>query len=478
MKTATARKPVVFNFKSAKLSLTPEEIPTLVPATVMSELQRGDDEPYFKLQAIKYPVEGTGVYPNKKAIYTERFWESFLGVCKQRPIPGSKRGHEWASRPATDFYLVGGKIESDGKEKGTVYLKNYIPPEGDTTSNGGLIRDMKAGMVHFSIVTMPKYEVDGDEQKFVGSVGYERNDAIEYGVGAMEQTTNAGAGSAELLEASVDNAEKLIEDGAINAQASWAFTTSHRKNALGRNGDNWKGYALIHLAVLPDGDPHSQDSYLYPVGKNGTVYRSALRTAASRATKDGNEEIAGIATDLISLMDQHRRSQNRRPTMEKEELLKLAANMKANGELTLSEVAEAMGLKDQIVTDEHRTAVKTVNDLKALDVSDPVEEIKTFRTKLEAVDADRVKNALDAAFGPEKDKDGKENAARCYAGTMTDLAKASEIDAKIEALKTNPVMKKLGADRADFTSAENEIGIVDNQDNSDETDSGPVVVEY
>jgi len=183
---------VVLNLRSEKVSLSPAVIPTLVPLSVMNDLQRGDPDPYYKLQAIKYPVEGGGVYPSEKAVYTEDFFKSFLGVCRKRPIPGSKRGHEPESRPRTDFYLVGGKLEESGKGKGVVYLKNYIPSEGDGTSNAGFIRDMKARMVHFSIVTKPEYRMEGDVQIITGSAGYERNDAVEYGVGAMEQSTNHG----------------------------------------------------------------------------------------------------------------------------------------------------------------------------------------------------------------------------------------------------------------------------------------------
>ena len=478
MKIGTSKNPVIFNFRSEKLSLSPEVVPTLVPAIVMDELQRGDSEPYFKLQAIKYPVEGTGVYPSAKATYTEEFWESFLGVCKQRPIPGSKRGHEFASRPSTDFYLVGGKLEKSSKGKGTVYLKNYVPPEGDTTSNAGLIRDMKAGIVHFSIVTMPKYETEGDEQHFTGSAGYERNDAVEYGVGAMEQSTNAGGEEFEILTPSIDNIHELIEQGAINARSSWIPLGTNKLRSVGVNQNDIEEFARMHLAIISGADPHSPESYLYPIGKNGTVYRSALRTIASRAANNGHDEISGIATDLISRMDEQRRTHNRRPNMERDEFLKLLANMKQNGELTLTDCAEAMGLKEQIVTDEQRAAVKIVNSLKELEVSDPVEEIKNLRAKLEAVDSDRVKNALDSAFGPEKDKDGKENAVRKYAGTIAAGVKAENIDAKIEELKKDAVMLKLAGDRADFTSPENQLGIVDQNDTAEGADDGPTVVEY
>ena len=476
MKTAIASKPVVFNFKSAKLTISADEVPTLVPSSVMDELQKGDAEPYFKIQAINFPVEGNGVYPARRAIYTKEFWESFLAVTKNRPIPGSKRGHEFSGRPATDFYLVGGKLVGENG-KGTVYLKNYVPPEGDTTPNAGLIRDMKAGMVHFSLVTRPKYVTEGEEQRFIGSAGFERNDAIEYGAGAIEQTTNS-ADAVEPLVDSVTCAEELIGAGKHNVRSSWIFQTADKLRLLGRNSDDWDNFAKMHLARIAGSDPRSEKSYLYPIGKNGTVYRSALRTVADRAANAGHEEIAGIAADLISLLHEQRRTHNRRPNMERDELLQLLANMKTNGELTLNDVAEAMGLKDQIVTDKHTDALKVINELNALGVSHPVENYKSTKKQLEAVDTDRVKNALDTAFGPEKDKEGKENTVRSYAGTMTANVNASEIDDKIKALKDDAVMKRLAADRADFTSPENDLGIVDNLPDSGETVAGPAIVEY
>ena len=257
MTIGTSKKPVVFNFQSAKLSLSPEAVPTLIPSVVMDELQRGDDQPFFKLQAIEYPVEGTGVYPSNKAVYTEQFFESFLAVCKQRPIPGSKRGHEWTGRPSTDFYLVGGKLDKTGNGKGTVYFKNYVPPSGDTTSNAGLIRDMKAGIVHFSLVTMPKYETEGDEQRFIGSAGYERNDAVEYGVGAMEQTTNADPNAIDIAVDSIAHVEQLIESGALNVRSSWSFTATDKALLLGTDHD-WSAYGLMHLATMSNSNPESK----------------------------------------------------------------------------------------------------------------------------------------------------------------------------------------------------------------------------
>lgn len=188
-------KELVYN-KSRAAPLDATAVPTLVNEAVMSILQNGDTEPYYKIEAIDYPVEGSG------GTYTKEFFKSFIDVMKNRPIPGSKRGHEYQSRPNTDFYTVGGKMveNADGKT-GTAYMKIYIPPRGDTTDNAGFIRDAKANIVHFSLVTVPnrivKRDAKGEEQNFfISSNGLERNDAVEFGAGAMEQEVNSSATSA------------------------------------------------------------------------------------------------------------------------------------------------------------------------------------------------------------------------------------------------------------------------------------------
>ncbi|MGD8567329.1 MAG: hypothetical protein PVJ39_04540, partial [Gammaproteobacteria bacterium] len=208
----TPKNLVAFNFLSSQVSINADDVPTLVSDKVMSELTNGDENPYFKIQAINYPVNGSGIYPHDEAVYTEEFFESFVNVTKERPIPGSKRGHEWGSRPNNDFYMVGGSLVKNGDGKGTVYFKNYIPPEGDGTSNLGFLRDLKAGIVHFSLVTMPEYNVSEDEKMYItGSIGHERNDAVQYGDGAMEQTTNS-----KYQDEFFERAKNLISDGKID----------------------------------------------------------------------------------------------------------------------------------------------------------------------------------------------------------------------------------------------------------------------
>src|SRR5690606_18777601 len=87
-------------------------------------------------------------------------------------------------------------------------------------------------------------------RKFTASKGYERNDAVEYGAGAMKQTVNSESGW-------LDNAKALIEAGKFNAV-----------------------------------DDSTE------VIRNGVVMRTALRRIVSRAP-NGNPEVAS----LISMID-------------------------------------------------------------------------------------------------------------------------------------------------------------------------------
>ena len=181
---------------SGKITYTADEIPTIAPEGAFKEFSKGDENPYFKLQRIDYPVMANGVN------YTEKFFESFLRNLKDAPFPGAKDGHEmsWGKRGNTDFILVGGKIDSKGDGKGSVYLKNYIPPNGAVSSNETFIKECKAGMVHFSIVSYVKEErtetKDGIEINIIESMYGERNDAVDRGTGAMKQVTNANGESA------------------------------------------------------------------------------------------------------------------------------------------------------------------------------------------------------------------------------------------------------------------------------------------
>lgn len=356
------------NFREANaktlLDISPDDIPTLVPEKVMSKWLKDDETPYYKIQKIDIPIKANGI------IYERSFFESFLNKLKDRPIPGSKSGHEmmWGKRPPTDLLLVGGKLDDT-----SVYFKNYIPPAGETGDNSVFIRENESDMVHFSLASYTKDEItdtqNGREVHVVESVYGERNDAVEYGAGAMAQVTNM---------------------------------------------------------ILP-----------------------------------------GVAGE---------NNFNRGDEMDKDELLKKINSMRANGDITLVEIAGAMGLKDQVVTEAHRNAVALVDELKKMDIADPVAEVKRLRGIVDE-NAKKVRNAmLTETFGAsEKDEKGNEkNILRQYADRIIGDVTGDEFVKALAAIKEDPIAKRLASDATDPNSAVNQIETGE----SAEAEKGPKRVDY
>lgn len=397
---------VVYNISATdKIKmLKPEDVDTLVPSAIFNELVAGDEAPFYKVEAIEYPAKGSG------GVYTKQFFNSYVGVTKKRPIPGSKRGHEWISRGHSDFYTVGGKLvdNSDGAS-GVVYLKIYIPPKGDEGDNEGFIRDAKAGIVHFSLVSAPESvtkrdpETGADIRYFTSSKGWERNDAVEYGTGAMRQVVNTQG-----IVLDIDAAYALIDIGQIDK------TTN------------------------VEGEPI----------QNGKLYRSALRRLASRA----NEEDRTVIGELISAID---KSTKGGKPVEKNELFEALKNLVANAKTNLGEIAEAVGLKALLrneADDANAATVKVLNE-------------KLGEKPLEALDSILAENSVNAVAVIEnavstitpktvKNTEGQdvENPAFKYAFGQANGKKGKELSDTIEALKKDPVMLALQANLADGNS--------------------------
>ena len=179
------------------LTINPELIPILISQKALQAIQQietpqgkiQDPNPYYVTEEIEDIRD-----PANMVEFTPEFWNSYLAVMKERPIGGRKKGHvspySWET-PENDFYTIGGKIEGN-----KVYLRIYIPPEGFETNNTGLIRDAKAGLLNFSIVSWTEDIIETDEngdiksRKAVRSVKGERNDRVEIGLGAMQQKVN------------------------------------------------------------------------------------------------------------------------------------------------------------------------------------------------------------------------------------------------------------------------------------------------
>jgi hypothetical protein len=334
----------------------PEDIPTLSPASAIKQWMGDDKTPYFKCQGINYPITANGIN------YKESFFQEFVNKLSDRPHPGSKTGHEmmWGVRPNTDLLLVGGKLQKNGDGTGVVLLKNYIPPKADS-DNENFIKECKADMVHFSLVAYTKDEIIQDDKgitiNVIGSIRGERNDAVEYGMGAMEQKTNE----------------------------------------------------------------HKSDIELIP----------------ETPAVGGKFNIFGEVT-----MDPEK----------KKELMKTLVGLKTNGEITLPEIAEGMGLKQQIVTDEHLEAVKVVNSLKELGLKDPVADTKALqKTIADGIVA--VRNAMiTKEFGPEKFANGKENDLRTFVCSQIKDETGDALTTRMNEIKSNSIAKKLAAEQADYRS--------------------------
>ena len=165
--------------------------------------------------------------------------------------------------------------------------------------------------------------------------------------------------------------------------------------------------------------------------------------------------------------------------MEKDELLKKINSMRVNGDITLKEVADAMGLKDQIVTDKHTNAVKVVAAFEEMKVSDPVAAYNALVADVEK-NAEKVRNAIiSETFGiPVLDKDGKDtNYLRAYAVNMIGKKDGEELTKAINAVKEDPLAKKLASDAMDPNSKENIVAFFDKSGDKPKT-NGVTVVDY
>lgn len=430
-RNAAAPEGVVFlNYAKSKASAPAiDDIPTLVPKEAMAALTNGDTEPFFKVESIDFPAKGTG------GVYDGSFFKSFLNVTKDRPIPGSKRGHEWTSRPNSDFYTVGGRIDSiDNGKTGTAHFKVYIPPTGDGTDNAAFKRDAAAGIVHFSLVTRPDYNVKTEKDEmgnpvqvrhFTATMGMERNDAMEYGAGAMPQVVNSQSMSIDF-----DAAKALIEAGHFDKETKI------------------------------EGSPI----------QNGRVYRSALRQIVSRAN---GEDVSNVA-ELISMIDKSSNQRNGGKSVEtKEEALAILKNAIANSQMTLADIAKGVGLEKLIRNAEDEANAATVAVLNEKLGDKPLERLEAVLAENAANTEFAVERAVTPIAGPKMVKNAAsedvENPAHKHAAEKCKGLSGDALANAVEALKDDIVMKALNAKRADGESELNRVehgGAADKTTNS------------
>jgi hypothetical protein len=430
----------------AKLRISAEEIPTLIPQNILREWQANDNDPYYKLQAIKYPIKANGLN------YKESFFEEYISKLKDRPIPGSKNGHDmgWGKRPSTDLLLVGALMEKKGDESGVVYLKNYIPKEGANGSNEIFIRECKSDMINFSIVAYTRDEVinDGDkmERNIVGSVKGERNDAVEYGLGAMEQKTNEDEDDENNIKYNPypnEHAARVRDPGAFEKN-------SFRRKKLDTG-------IIIIIGHLKGETTTTTQSYRF----DADVFTAAEAKAWLKEHKikyilfekaTGKENIAVGDEDILN---------HGGVIMDKDELLKRLNALKENGDITLAEIAKTLGLENMVITERHTNAITILEAFEKLEIKDPVAEFNALKKSVE----DNATAIFDARmtkeFGAEKLQNGSDNLIRQYAAGQLKNIQAEKLDEAIKNIKEDPIAKRLAADIADYSSDANEIARVE-----------------
>jgi len=452
----------VLNFSG---SVVTEDVPTLIPVTTYNSLIANDDDPVISTEMLEWPCRGTG------GIYEKEFFDEYVNKLKDRPYPGSKRGHEWQSRPNTDFYTIGGKVTSDADGKsGKVFLKMYVPKHGDTTSNEGFIRDVKSKIVNYSLVTYPEYaikveDVNGEKREvrhFIGSKGGERNDAVEYGMGAMRQTVNKSDGDDNLLfEANADGetvsrfcyrwANRKIREGKYEAHKGFQWGEEDYKTALGPEGDDWHNVGKHFLCRNDNATEETRERYLYPIGKGGKVYRSALTALKAKAT---GETKAACENLIKKLDDKRKKSLNGGNGMELAELLATLKTHVANGQVSLAQIAEGVGLANLVRNETDTENAKIAAMLNGRRMEDILAENKAHA---EAI----VETKVLALVGNKTLKMGdgteKENPAYVYVRNAAAGKSGDELDKALGAMKTDPVFASLNKALADGESAINKV---------------------
>jgi hypothetical protein len=395
-----------YNFRAesdTKLNISPDTIPTLIPADALALLQEGDATPYYKIQAIEYPTKGNGWN------YLESFWKSYIGKLNTRAFPGSKSGHsmQWGGRAPADFFLVGGSVRENGDGTGTVYLKNYVPPKGETSDNERFIKLCKAGMIDFSIVSRTKDQIYDDPKTgervydCVSSEGSERNDALDYGDGSMDQKSNAAI--------DFELAESLIREGKVS---------------LKDNGDE-----LVF---------------------NGLLSRPMLRRLVSHA--DGEEKV-----NIAALISQIDKSTKENSKVTKKEVLDSLPALKANGEITLSEIAASMGLSDQLKTNADTEVIAKYNGVKAVLGEDPVAKANALIAGQKDAEALKINSDIEAIAGKKLNADGTANDLYEFAAIKLNGKTGTAYTEALDALKKNSLFTERAGQLADMTSEINVI---------------------
>ncbi len=147
----------------------------------------------------------------------------------------------------------------------------------------------------------------------------------------------------------------------------------------------------------------------------------------------------------------------------KAEVFETLVALKTNAEVTLPEIAKALGLSDQIITEDQKMNLGAYDQVKKLCGESPVEFINSLLDEKKA-NAESVREAkFNELFGDKVNKvTGKTNHAREFAAML--IGDAELTDEKVNEVKENETFKALAVSLADKDSDFNRIVETDKED--------------
>jgi phage I-like protein len=101
------------------------------------------------------------------------------------------------------------------------------------------------------------------------------------------------------------HAAELIAAGEIDKASPWSLTAEEENEWLGSDPDapDWKTYASWHLGIKTGIERATKGAYVYPFGKGGKVYRSALIAIRQRASQQAAGAVFEAAGRLLQDID-------------------------------------------------------------------------------------------------------------------------------------------------------------------------------
>jgi HK97 family phage major capsid protein/HK97 family phage prohead protease len=96
--------------------------------------------------------------------------------------------------------------------------------------------------------------------------------------------------------------EQLVRGGNVDKTTPWTFSAEDGQKLLGPQKD-MVTYSKWFLCTDPTKDENDPEHYLYPIGKEGKVYRDALIDARVKAVQNDDEQVWKAAGALLRKID-------------------------------------------------------------------------------------------------------------------------------------------------------------------------------